>query len=122
MEEFFSTILRRLLFFSFVVAIDVLSGVLVAVKEKKFQWEKLPQFMGKYILQIAGWLLVEAFALLPEDIYDLAKLPIPYSAFTSIGIVAYGFMLAGSIGSALANFASMGFLKEWLEKIGFRKL
>ena len=77
--------------------------------------------MVKYITMILGWLLAEASSLIPEDIYSMANLTIPYTAFTAVGGISYGFIMAGGLGSFVANLANIGLLKEWLEKVGFKK-
>jgi len=116
-----SEIVRKMIFLLFVVALDTLSGVVSALKTGEFKWEQLPKFISKYIPLIAGWLLAEAGSLIPEDIYSTANLPIPYAAFTAVGGISYGFVMAGGLGSFVANLANVGILKEWLEKVGFRK-
>lgn len=121
LELWLSEILRKVLFLLFVIALDTLSGVVSAVKAGNFRWEELPKFILKYVPMILGWLLAEASSLIPEDIYAMANLPIPYTAFTAVGGISYGVVMAGGLGSFVANLANVGILKEWLEKVGFRK-
>jgi hypothetical protein len=120
-QQLLNEILRKLVFLSIVIGLDIVSGVVIAFKAGEFSWEKLPNFLQKYVPMIVGWLLAELTAIIPEDIYDLANLPIPYTAFTSVGNIAYGVVFAGGLGSFLANLANIGLLKAWLEKFGFKK-
>jgi hypothetical protein len=120
-EVLLAEIVRKFSFLCLAITLDVFSGVVVSLKAGEFKWEKLPSFMGKYVLLIVGWLLAEVAAFIPEDLYNTANLPVSYELFTSIGSVAYGFVIAGGLSSLLANLANIGLFKEKLERVGFKK-
>jgi hypothetical protein len=79
------------------VVLDVLMGVLSALKAKEFKWDKLADFLTTYGIKVIGWLTLEAIALLPADALKLAGFTV------AIATSAYAALLLSAVGSILGN-------------------
>lgn len=64
----------RLLGLIFLIALDTIGGVVLALKAGDFQWKKLGNFVGKHATKLVGLLIFEALALLPMELRFLAQI------------------------------------------------
>jgi len=89
---------------------DLIFGIIVSIKQGRFEWEYLPQFL----LSDGVWILVWGFA---EGLLYFFKDLLPSAILTAIGTGLY-LPVAGKIGaSLLGHFSALGVLTRTLEKV-----
>lgn len=91
------TVSVMLAWLAFVIALDLIAAVVLAVKAKTFRVEKLPEFLGDYGPKIVGWLLVEALCFLPSEMLSLGGIG------QLFGGVAYTAIMAGALASVMSH-------------------
>jgi hypothetical protein len=98
-----------------VIALDLVLGVIVALKQKTFEWQKLADVLGDYGPKVVGWLALEAVDLIPPE----------YKLFGGIGSVlgtgAYALIFASALGSILGHIQAIGILpgaKSAMKRLG----
>lgn len=87
-----------------VIVLDLILGVVVALKQKRFEWQRLADFLGDYGPKIIGWLALEALGFLPAE----------YQALGGIGgalaVGAYGLIFLSAAASVLGHVQVIGVL------------
>lgn len=58
-------LLNKLAVIAVFAVINLAMGVLVAVKEKTFKWEKVPEFLLDFSLYVLAWFSAEAVSFAP---------------------------------------------------------
>jgi hypothetical protein len=98
-----------------VIVLDLVLGVIVALKQKTFEWQKLADILGDYGPKVVGWLALEAIDLIPAE----------YKLFGGIGSVlgtgAYALIFASALGSILGHVQAIGILpgaKSAMKRLG----
>lgn len=94
------------------VLLDVLLGVINALRSHAFQWQKLADFLGDYGSKALGWLALECLDLLPAGIAGQVGLG------NKLGGVAYFVLMAAAIGSILGHVQALGLLPMSLHRVG----
>lgn len=104
--ESLAPILQMLPILFLLIGLDVLSGVIAALKSGVFDIEKLPKFLADYGVKVFGWLVLEVIVrLVPEDTPGLTVLLDPLVA---TGV--YALILASAFSSIMKNLGEMGVL------------
>lgn len=89
---------------------DFLFGVIVAIKQKRFKWDLLPQFL----LNDGAWILVWLFC---DAVMYFFNAAIPDALAVVLGAGFY-LPVAGKIGASLAgHFSALGFLTNGFSKL-----
>jgi hypothetical protein len=96
------------------ILLSVISGVLVAVKTKTFEWRKLGDFMSMILIKFVGWALFMVFAWVIE--FGASNIPIE-TGITSQAIMAmaqgsYILIVVSLIGQVLGNFKELGLANQ----------
>lgn len=91
--------------------LDLLLGVIVAVRAGIFKLEKLAGVLESDLLPILGWVGVVIIASIPQDL-------IPGDAVIYAPDAAYGLVFIKILGSILGSISSFGVGTEALTKIG----
>jgi hypothetical protein len=86
------------------ILIDLVLGVTLAIKQKKFEWQRLADFLGDYAPKVIGWMCLEALTLLPPDLAIMTGLA------SALGTGAYAIIIISSAGSILTNVQAIGIL------------
>jgi len=58
--QFLQTLLPKLGVLVLVAFLDLVGGVVVALRSGSFQWEKLPEFLKSFVMYLYAWLTAEA--------------------------------------------------------------
>ena len=91
--------------------IDLVFGVLAALRAGNFKLEKLAGVLESDLFPIIGWLGVVAIAAIPQDL-----VPSNYVGYLPEG--AYGLVFIKIAGSILGSVSSFGLAVDTLKKIG----
>lgn len=108
-EAWLYQLLGRLAIIGIFAVLNLAIGVLVAVKAKTFEWEKVPEFLLDLALYVLSWFAAEAFSFAPT--YFGVTLP----NAVSTALVAYSgeavmaFVLLKYVTSILGHF---NYIKE----------
>jgi hypothetical protein len=103
-STFVQSLLTRGGWLLLVIAIDLVLGVTVALKQHIFKWSKLADFLASYGPKIIAWIGLECLGLLPEDLKLLAGVG------EALGIGAYAVILLSAAGSVLGHARALGIL------------
>lgn len=87
-----------------VIGLDLLLGVVVALKQKIFRWDKLADFLADYGPKVVAWLALEALGLLPPELKQMASIG------EGLGLAAYGLILLSAAASVLGHVQAIGVL------------
>ena len=104
LTSFIKSLLTRGGWLLLVIAIDLVLGVTVALKQHVFKWSKLADFLASYGPKIIAWIGLECLGLLPEDLKLLAGIG------EALGIGAYAVILLSAAGSVLGHARALGIL------------
>src|SRR3989304_3484049 len=99
---FIQSLLTRGGWLLLVIALDLVLGVTVALKQNVFKWSKLADFLASYGPKIIAWLGLECLGLLPPDLKLLAGIG------EALGIGAYAVILLSAAGSVLGHAQALG--------------
>lgn len=95
-----------------VIALDLVLGVVIALKNGVFRWEKLADFLGDYGPKIVGWLAVELLALLPEEFRLLAGVQ------PGLAWGAFSILFLSAVASVFGHLGALGLLPNTLQRLG----
>lgn len=102
MDAFIHQKLAMLAVMAIIALIDMIGGVLIAIKNKQFQLEKLPEFVKTFAVYAWSWAAVELVAYLPVyfnvEITGLSALLANYG-----GSTVYAFIVLKYVASILAH-------------------
>lgn len=107
----FQPILVKAGWLGLVIAIDLLLGVAVALKNKVFEWQKIADILETYGLKFLVWLSLEAMNFLPEEYKGIARLA------ESLNVAVYGLVLVSAVASVLGHVQSV-FGTDFLQGLG----
>jgi hypothetical protein len=113
LPSFVADVLPQLITLLVLVAITVLAGVLVAIRDKVFDWIKLGDFLREYVLpKVGGWLLLAILAqsLNPEVVPTESGLS--YTALTGMAITAYVAAFISLIAKLFEHLQNLGVLSK----------
>jgi hypothetical protein len=102
----FQPIVTKLGWLALVIALDLVLGVVVSLKNKTFQWQRLADFLGSYGPKVIGWLALEALDFLPAEYKLLGQIG------GVLGTGAYGLLFLATVGSVLGHVQSIGVLPD----------
>lgn len=91
--------------------VDLLFGVIAAIKARTFKLEKMAGVMTSDLLPILGWIGIVIIAAIPQDL-----IPANFVGYAPTG--AYGLVFIKIVGSILGSVASFGLAVDSLKKIG----
>jgi len=103
-STFINSLLTRGGWLLLVIALDLILGVTVALKQHVFKWSKLADFLANYGPKIIAWLGLECLDLLPPDYKLLAGVG------EALGIGAYAVIMLSAAGSVLGHAQALGIL------------
>lgn len=86
------------------VVIDVIFGVLTALKQGAFEWERLADFLSTYGVKLFAWLALELLALMPADLLAITQVT------TVVARGAYAILMLSAVGSILGHVQALGLL------------
>ena len=90
--------------------LDIVFGILIAILQKRFEWQKVAGFMTTDIPYILVWMAMALLSQLPSE-----YLP---QAITDYGPkAAYAFASVAIGGSFVAHLAALGMLSKSTEKV-----
>ena len=106
-------ILPRIFALGIFALVVTASGVIIALRNKEFQWRRLGDFAGKIILpKLGGWLCMALpTQLIPADLIP-AGLGWTYDALVGIEVTVYTAVLASLIGHLFSNLNELGVLPK----------
>ena len=92
------------------------SGVIIAIRDKQFEWKKLGDFAGSIILpKVGGWLcLALPLQFISADLIP-ASVGWTYDALVGLEITVYGAVLASLIGHLLSNLHELNILPKYTQ-------
>lgn len=102
----FQPILERGGWLLLVIALDLVLGVVTALKNKSFEWQRLADFLGDYGPKVVAWLALEALDFLPADFKVIGQIG------SVLGIGAYGLLFLSAVGSVLGHVQALGVLPD----------
>ena len=95
-----------------VIVLDLALGVIVALKQHRFEWQRLADFLGDYGPKIAGWLALEVMDFLPGEYKVLGGLG------AVLGAGAFGLLFLSAAASVLGHVQAIGVLPANLSGAG----
>jgi hypothetical protein len=111
-----NTVATPLIWLVIFALLDLGFGVLTAVAQKRFTWDKITDYLSSNGLPILGWLVAEFVLLAPAEL-----VPEAYQTVSSgIGWTIYATVSAKILASLFGHFASFGVLTGVLGKIGIQ--
>lgn len=105
---------RKALWLVMVIGLDVILGVVVALRNKTFSWAKTGDFLATYGAKTLGWLALELLGMLPDEIIQAAEIK------RAIGQIGYLVLMVSGVGSILGHVQALGLMLEPLKKLGFQ--
>lgn len=102
--EFLQPIAVKAAWLALVIALDLILGVIIALKQGRFEWQKLADFLGDYGPKVIGWLALEALDFLPSEYKLLGGIE------NVLGTGAYGLLFVSAVASILGHVQSIGVL------------
>ncbi len=93
-------------------ALDVIAGIIVALKKHQFQWQCIGDFMSTDGIKIFAWVAVTMIVLIPEKL-----IPGGY-VIPVVKEVFYLFAFASIMGSFLKSLADLGVMPQFFQKVG----
>jgi hypothetical protein len=107
----FQPILVKAGWLALVIVLDLLLGVVVALKQGVFQWQRLADFLADYGPKIVGWLALEALDFLPAEYKVLG------GVVGVLGTGAFGILFLSALASVLGHVSVIGILPN-MTKLG----
>jgi 1,4-dihydroxy-2-naphthoate octaprenyltransferase len=112
--EFLKTLATPAIIMLLLILLAVISGVLVAIKNKQFEWRKLGDFMSMILVKFFGWALFMIFAWVIQ--YGAASIPVE-TGITAQAIMAmaqgsYILIVVSLVGQVLGNFKELGLANQ----------
>lgn len=101
MDAFIHEKLTMLGIMAAIALIDMIGGALIAIKNKQFNLEKLPEFVKTFAIYAWSWIAVELVAYLP--------------VYFNVEISGLSALLAGYGGSAVYAFVVLKYVASILE-------
>lgn len=111
---FLKTLVTPALIMLLLIVLAVISGVLVALKTKTFEWRKLGDFMQMILIKFVGWALFMIFAWVIQ--VGAASIPaetgITATAVMAMAQGSYVLIVVSLIGQVLGNFKELGLASQ----------
>lgn len=96
------------------IVLSVVSGVLVALKTKTFEWRKLGDFMSMILIKFVGWALFMIFAWVIG--FGAASLPaetgVTAQAVMAMAQGSYVLIVVLLVGQVIGNFKELGLASQ----------
>lgn len=93
-------------YLALVIVLDLILGVVVALKQKIFEWQRLADFLGDYGPKVVAWLCLEALSFLPAEYQALGGIT------DAMAIGAYGLIFLSAAASLLGHAQALGVLPD----------
>lgn len=110
MLDQFAYLLPMMIALAIIIPADVILRILVAIfVTHDFEWEKIGEFLVKYVPMIIGWLLMEAFKLIPPGAFD--GIPLGGEALLmapAAALVVYGVIVVTALTSVMGHLKALG--------------
>jgi len=104
------TLLPKVVLLFIVDILDLIGGVIWAIKAKNFSWEELPRFLQNLSQYLFAWIAAEVLSFAPKflgvKVDGLAEALINYS-----GTAVYAFVILKYVASILGHIASIQQMK-----------
>jgi hypothetical protein len=101
----------KLLVLLAIAALDFLFGVALSLIQKRFEWERLTDYLPNSIMPIAGWFAVGLIGLIPQDFVP-QQVPMVFES------VVYATVFLKIFASFLGHLSAIGILQGSLSQIG----
>ena len=101
----------KLIVLAILTGLDFLLGTLLAISQKRFEWQRLADYLTSDGLPIVGWLAAEVILWLPGEL-------IPAGVSTAVLTGVYGTVLLAILGSVLSHLAAIGVLRSQFQRVG----
>lgn len=92
-------------------AVDIFFGVVLAIRQGRFQWARLADYLDTDILPALAWLAIEALALIPANM-------IPGQAEIFVPQIVYATVFIKILASVAGHFAALGVLTGPIQRAG----
>lgn len=112
-EELWLRIYPMLFALLTLVGLDFVLGVLIAIKQKAFDWSRLADYLGNSGLPIAGWLAAEVLLAIPQEL-------VPDGVITGALAGVYATVFLKFLTSLLGHLSAIGLLTDAFAKLGVK--
>jgi hypothetical protein len=94
-----------------ITLMDLIFGVIVSLRQGRFEWVRLADYLESDVIPIMVWLAVEILALIPSNLIpDGVKMYVPAAV--------YGTVFIKVMASVFGHFSALGVLSDPLGKVG----
>lgn len=97
-------LLNKLAIIAVFAVLNLAMGMLVAVKEKTFQWEKVPEFLLDFALYVLSWFAAEAFSFAPKYLGVTLPNEVATALVSYSGTAVLALVLMKYVSSILGHF------------------
>lgn len=111
--EFAVVVQGKLIVLLFLTLLDLLFGVILALRRGEFKWGKLVGYLDSDILPILAWLAVEGMALIPGEL-------IPAGAELFAPQIVYATVFIAILASVAGHLSAFGLLTSSLQRVGIK--
>lgn len=108
-EQFWIVVQGKLYTLFALIIADLILGVLLAIKEKRFDWKKLGDYLVSNGSQLVAWLIAEALLRIPAEFIPDGMIPVALWG-------VYATVVLPLIASILGHLTSFGLLPAGLLK------
>lgn len=113
LDAFVAAVQGKLIVLLFLTLLDLLFGVILALRRGEFLWRKLLGYLDSDVFPILAWLAVEAMALIPGDLIPAgAELFAPQIVYATVFIVI--------MASVAGHLSAFGVLTSALQRVGVK--
>lgn len=109
--QFYWLISNQLYVLLGLTVIDFVFGVILALRQKRFQWSKIAGYIDSDILPILGWVVISAIRMIPAD-----YVPLNLDAILPAGVYVTVFLKI--FASVASHLAAVGVLNNTLQSVG----
>jgi hypothetical protein len=111
-----NTVATPLIWLIIFAILDLGFGVITALAQKRFTWDKITDYLASNGLPILGWLVAEFVLLAPAEL-----IPETYATVSSgIGWTIYATVSAKILASLFGHFSALGVLSGVFERVGIQ--
>lgn len=108
---FWAAVESRLFALMVLTAVDLLFGVMLAIRQGRFEWARITGYIDSNFMPTFAWLGVETLALIPGDL-------IPAQAELFVPQVVYATVFLKVLASVAGHFSAIGVLTSPLQRVG----
>ena len=108
---FYQAISSQLYILLGLTIIDFVFGVILALRQGRFQWAKVAGYIDSDLLPILGWVVVELLRVIPAEY-------VPLNLETIIPVGVYVTVFLKIFASVAGHLAAVGVLNNTLQRVG----